>query len=82
MSIALEADHMVASVSLLSSGIAGWTRLGMCFHVVLGGPFFGRELELAAGKAGKVFSMPTCFADFAEGERAVFADRKTFSWWR
>lgn len=80
--IAFEADHMVASVRLLGSGITCRTRLRMKLHVVFGGLLLGCELKSAAGKAREVFAMPASFANFAKSKVAVFADCKAFGWWR
>lgn len=82
MGVAFEADHVVASMRLLSSGITCRARLRMKLHVVFGGLFLGGELILAAGEAGEVFAMPACFAYLAKSEIAVFADCKAFGRWR
>lgn len=80
--VAFEADHVVASMRLLSSSITCRARLRMKFHVVFRCLLFGRELKLATGEAGEVFAMPAGFADLAESEVAVFADCEAFGWWR
>lgn len=78
MCIAFEADHMVASMRLLSSGVASRARLRMKLHVVFGGHFLGCKLKSAAGKADEIFTVPTGFADFTKSEIAVFADCEAF----
>lgn len=82
MGITFEANHMIASMRLLSSGVTCWARLRMKLHVVFGRLFFDREFILAAGEAGEVFAMPARFADFAKSEIAVFADCEAFGWGR
>ena len=82
MGIAFEADHVVASMRLLSSGITCRAWLRVKLHVVFGGLFLGCELKFATGEAGEVFAMPASFADFAKSEVAVFADCEAFGWWR
>lgn len=82
MSITFEANHMVASMRFLSSGIACRARLRMKLHVVFGGLLLSRELKLAAGEADVVFAMPASFAYFAESEITVFTDCEAFRWWR
>ena len=82
MGITFKADHMVASMRFLSTGIAGRARLRMQLHVVFGGLFLSRELKLAAGEADVVFAVPASFADFAKCEVAVFTDCEAFCRWR
>ena len=80
MGVAFEADHMIASMGLLGSGITCRTRLGVQLHVLFRRPFLFCQLELGAWEADEVFAMPTCFADFAECEIAVFTYCKAFGW--
>lgn len=78
--VAFEADHVIASVRLLGSGIAGRAGLGVQLHVFLRSALFGRDLELGAREAGEVFAVPGGFADEAEGKGAVFADCESVRW--
>lgn len=83
MGVAFEAYHVIAAMSLLGPGVAGGTGLCMQLHVVFGGSFFHRELELAAREADEEFAVPAGFANLAESEGAVFAYSETLSrWWQ
>ena len=81
MGVAFEADHMVASMRLLRSGITRRAWLRMKLHVVFGGLFLGCELKLAAGEADEIFAVPAGLADFAKSKITVFANCEAFGWW-
>lgn len=77
MRATLVADHMVATMRLLTSRIALWTRASVQFHVLLAGYFFIRQLRSPFRIANEEFPVPASFADLAEGEGAFSADSKS-----
>lgn len=81
MCAALEADHMVATVGLLTSRIAGRAGAGMKFHVHLTGFFFSRQFTFALRIANNELAVPACFADSTESECAVGANGKPLGGW-
>ena len=78
MGFAFEADHVIAAMSLLRACIACRASLTVELQIIFGSSFFGRELEIGPWKASEVLAMPARFADFAEGEGAIFADGEAF----
>ena len=74
MCIALETDHMIASMRFLRPCIARRADLCVQEHVIFGCFFFGRDLKLRTWEAGEVFTVPAGFADETESEGAIETD--------
>lgn len=74
MCLALEADHVVAAVSLLRWRIARRTWCAEALHVIEGRLLFRIQLGLTAWIAASEFTMPAFLADGAESVITVFAD--------
>ena len=74
VSLALEADHMIATHSLLSRRVTGWTRRREALEVIKAGQLFLIELFLSTRIADRHHTMPTLSADNAKSEAAVLAD--------
>jgi hypothetical protein len=77
MGIALKADHVIATMCLLSRSGTCWARRCVKLEVFHGSfVLFGELSCVSRWSTTLEFAMPALFASTAEGVRAVFADRQ------
>ena len=75
MRIALKADHVIATMCLLSWSGTSWARRCVKLEICHGSfVLFGELSSVSRWSTTLEFAMPALFASAAESIRAVFAD--------